>query len=85
MVLKDTGIGIPPAYHQKIFNHFYRVQEDNGFEGMGIGLSLSRELVELHQGKIWVESSPGEGASFFVFLPLDRSHFSDDQIAVETL
>jgi DNA-binding response OmpR family regulator len=85
MVVKDTGIGIPPAYHQKIFNHFYRVQEDNGFEGMGIGLSLSRELVELHQGKIWVESSPGEGASFFVFLPLDRSHFSDDQIAVETL
>lgn len=84
MVVKDSGIGIPQAYHQKIFDHFYRVQEDKGFEGMGIGLSLSRELVELHHGKIRVDSSLGEGASFFAYLPLGRSHFSDDQIEVET-
>lgn len=66
IAVKDTGMGIEPEHLASIFERF-RVVE-SGFikpcEGSGLGLSIAKALVEMHEGKIWVESTPGEGSSF---------------------
>lgn len=72
--IKDTGSGIPSNMMNKIFDRFYQL--DNSItrehEGTGIGLALTKELIELHKGKIEVKSSSGEGAEFIVTLPLSN-------------
>ncbi|WP_334110175.1 ATP-binding protein [Thermodesulfitimonas autotrophica] len=70
MVVKvtDTGIGIAPAEHEAIFEKFY--QPGKHGQGTGLGLALARELVQLHGGRIWVESVPGRGSTFSFTLPL---------------
>lgn len=70
----DTGIGIDPENHNNIFNHFYKVEKDNDklYRGTGIGLAICKKLVELMGGKIWVESTPGVGSTFYFTLPLNR-------------
>jgi len=70
----DTGPGIAPEDHERIFEEFQ--QTDVGAtqrEGTGLGLALSRRLVELHGGRIWVESEPGRGSRFVFTLPLGES------------
>ena len=69
----DTGIGIDPKYHERIFNRFVRVGGDGRrYEGSGLGLALTRSLVELHGGKIWTESKgKGKGSTFSFTLPAD--------------
>ena len=64
--VRDNGMGIPPEYHQKIFGLFEKL--DPTSEGTGIGLALVKRIVEVHGGKIWVESEPGKGATFFFTL-----------------
>ena len=66
----DNGPGIPPEYHQEIFNEFLRLQQTSAAHGMGLGLAIARRLVEAHAGKIWVESEPGHGSTFCVLLPM---------------
>ena len=69
----DTGPGIAPEDHERIFEEFQ--QTDVGIqqrEGTGLGLALSKRLVELHGGRIWVESEPGHGSRFTFTLPTDR-------------
>ena len=66
--ISNTGPGIPPEHLDKIFDRFYQT-EDWENEGTGIGLTLTKELVELHQGKIQVKSIPGKKTTFSVFLP----------------
>jgi signal transduction histidine kinase len=69
----DTGKGIPPEEQPRIFNRFYRrlVDEQNmETSGSGLGLPIARQLIELHGGKLWVESVVGEGSTFFIKLPL---------------
>lgn len=68
----DRGVGIPPEAHQRIFEPFYRTTslgESHVFSGLGIGLSIARYIVDLHGGRIEVESESGRGSSFHVILP----------------
>ncbi|MDP4222584.1 MAG: PAS domain S-box protein [Bacteroidota bacterium] len=69
--VKDTGIGIPPEHHEKIFERFFQVDNmiSRKFSGTGLGLSICKAYVELLGGKIWVNSHPGEGTTFRFTLP----------------
>jgi len=70
--VRDTGIGIPPREQESIFDRFYQVEPSltRRFEGIGLGLSIAKGMVELHGGRIWVESVEGMGSSFTFALPL---------------
>jgi signal transduction histidine kinase len=69
----DTGPGIAAADQQRIFEEFQQARAHNGErpEGTGLGLALSKSLVELHGGRIWVESEPGKGSTFTFTLPVE--------------
>ena len=72
--VQDFGIGIDATHHQRIFERFYQVSdpEERTFPGLGMGLYISHEIVQRHQGRMWVESKKGEGSTFSVTLPLVR-------------
>ncbi len=69
--IADVGLGIPPSEHRRIFEKFYRLDPDmtRGIGGTGLGLYICRELVRRMDGKLWVESTLGEGSTFVVELP----------------
>ena len=71
IAVRDTGPGIDAADQARIFEEFQQARDTNGErpEGTGLGLALSRSLVELHGGRIWVESEPGKGSTFTFTLP----------------
>jgi signal transduction histidine kinase len=67
----DTGVGIAPADQEAVFEEFRQVgAAERKAEGTGLGLALSRKFVELHGGKIWVQSEPGRGSIFTFTLPV---------------
>ncbi|MDH7596723.1 MAG: HAMP domain-containing sensor histidine kinase [Methanothrix sp.] len=68
--VKDNGIGIDPKNHQKIFELFYKV--DNRSEGTGAGLAIVKRIIEVHGGRIWIESELGKGCTVFFTLPLSE-------------
>jgi two-component system, OmpR family, sensor histidine kinase KdpD len=71
LAVHNLGPGIPESEQPKIFNKFYRAATTNGkVPGTGMGLAIARDIVQAHQGQIWVESSPGQGAEFRISLPL---------------
>jgi signal transduction histidine kinase len=74
--ISDSGMGIPPEKVDRIFDRFYQVDDSNlrEFEGSGIGLSLVKELVELHHGTITVTSKPEQGSCFTLRIPLGNKH-----------
>lgn len=83
--VKDTGVGIPREELPKMFQRFHRVQNTTGrtYEGTGIGLSLVSELVNLHSGRISVESEVGVGSQFIVEIPVGREHIPAEQLGKE--
>ncbi|MEO6832327.1 MAG: chemotaxis protein CheB [Chitinophagaceae bacterium] len=69
--IKDYGIGISSQHLDRIFERFYRVQEQaRHFQGMGIGLYISYEIIKRHQGKMWAESELGKGSTFYFTIPV---------------
>jgi heavy metal sensor kinase len=70
--LTDTGPGIAPQELSHIFDRFYRVDKAHSSSGFGLGLSITKSVVEAHHGKIEAESQPGQGTTFSIFLPLAR-------------
>jgi signal transduction histidine kinase len=75
VAVADTGPGISPDDRERIFEEFQQAADADGEqrEGTGLGLALSKSLVELHGGRIWVDSEPGKGSTFTFTLPLARS------------
>ena len=62
--------GIPPEHQEAIFEKFYQIRQEG--QGTGLGLPISRKLVELHHGGLWVRSQVGKGSKFFFNLPVER-------------
>jgi signal transduction histidine kinase len=71
VMVRDTGPGIPLEHQSQIFQPFYQVDTTAMYphDGLGIGLSLAKDIVKLHGGEIWVKSEPGSGAVFHFTLP----------------
>jgi signal transduction histidine kinase/DNA-binding response OmpR family regulator len=85
IIVKDTGVGISEEELPKLFDRFYQVDSSHTreHEGTGIGLALTKELVELHHGTISATSETGKGTEFTILLPVGRNHLKDEEI-VET-
>jgi len=86
LYVKDTGIGIPEEMMKIIFDRFRQVDETSKrrFEGVGLGLSIAKGLVERFGGKIWLESEMGKGTTFYVKIPMEKYESSWNEKSIVT-
>lgn len=72
--VQDTGIGIPPEEQGRVWERFYRAESPLKIEagGLGVGLSIVKSVVEAHEGRVWLDSTPGQGSTFTALLPIRR-------------
>lgn len=82
LVFRDNGIGFDQQYADQIFAIFQRLHTADQYAGTGIGLALCKKIVENHQGAIAVHSQPGEGTTFFVYLPVNTAPVSVESLPV---
>jgi two-component system phosphate regulon sensor histidine kinase PhoR len=69
--VSDTGPGIPPEHLPRLFERFYTVDQarSRSLGGTGLGLAIVKHIVQSHRGRVSVESTPGKGSTFFIYLP----------------
>jgi signal transduction histidine kinase len=73
--ISDTGQGVDPLEHDRVFEPFYRSQKTRRFpQGLGLGLTIARDIVEAHEGRLELTSEPGIGSQFTVYLPLNTQN-----------
>ncbi len=68
--MKDNGIGFDPKFHDRIFEIFQRLQRTEDYPGTGIGLAIARKAIQRMDGRLWAESAPGQGTTFYLELPV---------------
>lgn len=81
IAVRDSGVGIPPEHLGRIFERFHRVDTrlTREVDGLGVGLAICKQIVDLHAGAIWAESEPGAGSTFHVLLPLAEGEMPPDR------
>ncbi|MEM1322484.1 MAG: tetratricopeptide repeat protein [Bacteroidota bacterium] len=72
MSVKDNGIGIDQDFGNKIFNLFHQLNKNKKYEGTGIGLTICKNIIDKYDGRIWFESEPDQGTTFYMSIPLKR-------------
>jgi signal transduction histidine kinase len=72
IAVRDTGPGIPPAEQKRVFDEFHQVDNSTtkAKGGTGLGLAIAKQIIDLHGGKIWLDSKPGQGSTFTISLPV---------------
>ncbi len=86
LAVSDSGPGVPDQHKEKIFEKFHQVdksQKKGAKSGVGLGLAISREIVEAHRGAIWVTDNPSTGSTFYLLLPVDPRTISAAELPVE--
>ena len=77
VLVKDSGIGMSQTSLNKIFDKYHRVEEHaENFQGLGIGLFISYEIIQRHNGRLWAESEVGKGSAFYFTIPVSSNHNS---------